>query len=603
VNTATAINFKELVTDSRLVVQPPLKNPLLSSTPIAVTHTGEGVDVEVDLCPYEQVSTDNVLERFIERAQRDVERHPDSARAHTNLGLALLNAGNTSNAIKEFEVALQRESGDYVAAMNLARVKLALGDLEAAEERFQGILRHFPQDASSLMNLAFICMRRDDFQRARQLLYDVVVNDEKASVPRYHLAMVLLKLGKPNDAIGQLKEAARNDVRSPELHHALGVAYSVTRQLNHAAKAFKAALTLAPNMVDATHGLALILLQQNKPQDAIFLLHHQVNKNPDDFNSREILARAYVNAREYARARSQLNFLFQNLGPEAERDGDRARVANNIGTCFAWEGNRAEAKKWLKNATELNPATPIPFVNLARTLVNENSLDNAASLLESCKQRFNKDEETRVMLAICYERMGNFNNAIEQVRPVIESGTPLPTTYAYVGALLAERLNDFAGGISVFEQGLKKNPLNSAIINNFAYANLMNGRVEDARRLLESLPRGTELYPELLATIGLLHLWDNDFGKGQSFYQRAAEMAASNGNPDLSRMVRQKMHLELARAYFRRKDLRSALSHIRSGLAMKHGRRDYQQDLESVLASLNDEQPGLFPEESGIQGG
>lgn len=596
-STAPATTFQELVPDSRFLLQPPLNNPFLSSGAIALTRLKDGIEIEVAPRSNE-ISTDDVLEGIIARVRRDVERHPESARAHSNLGLALLSRGDATGATREFEIALEHEPGDYVAAVNLARAKLSVGDIGSAETLYQNTLTHFPDDVSSLMNLAFIRMRRDDFGSAARLLKDVVALNEKAPLPRYHLAMALLKLGRANEAISQLKIAARSDVRSPELHHALGVAYTIGGQLKHAAKAFKTALTLAPSLVAAVHGLAGVFFQEGELQDAIALLQQQLERTPDDRTGREMLARAYFNTRQYDRAKSQLNYALQGIGTDTEQSrAEKARLANNMAACFALEGNQAEARKWLTIATGLQPDEALPYLNLGRLLLAEGLVADAAGLLESCKKRFSDDETTRMLLTICYDRLGDYDTAIAQISPLAERGETSAGALAYLGALLAERRNDSTASFKVFEEGLRRYPLNPVLINNYAYTQLMKGRVHEARVLLNSLPRGTEMYPELLATFGLLRLWEGDLQQGRNLYQQATELASSVGNPTLARTVRQKMHLELARAHLRQQDTRSAIQHTRSGLSVKEGRADYRRDLQALLNDLQNEQPMLFPED------
>jgi tetratricopeptide (TPR) repeat protein len=599
VNTSTApvTNFKELVPDSRFVLQPPLNNRFLSSSAIAVTRLKNGIEIEVTPRSSEEIGTDDVLGGMIARTRRDVERYPRSARSRTNLGLALLNGGDARAAMQEFEAALEYEPGNYVAAVNLARAKLDSGDIDGAGLLYQSILNDFPNDVSSLMSLAFIRVRRGDFKSAAELFEDAVRQNEKAPLPRYHLAMVLLRLGKANDAIAQLRIAARTDVRSPQLYHALGVAYTIAGQLKRAAKAFKTALTLAPSMVDAAHGLALVLLQEGKSQDAIALLEQQVDRTPEDHPGREMLARAYAHVGQYERARSQLKQISQRIETNTEQNrAERARLANNIGTCFAWEGNRGEARKWLKLSTDLDPDNALPYVNLARLLLSEDSLADAVTLLEKCKDRFSDDEPSRMLLAISYERLGDYDRAIAQMRQLVERGEKSPPwAFAYLGGLLTERRNDFPAAQKVFEEGLQKYPSNSALVNNYAYAQLAAGHVEAARALLGSLAKGGELYPELMATFGLLRLWEGDLQQGRSLYQQAAKLASSLGNQALARAVRQKMHLELARAYLRHRDTHSAIQEIRGGLLLKEGRADYRRDLQALLDDLRGEQPSLFP--------
>jgi Flp pilus assembly protein TadD len=597
-STAGATIFKESVPDSRFLLQPPLNNPFLSAEAIAITRLKDGAGVEVEVTPrsYEDISPDGVQERIIARTRRDVERHPNSARAHTNLGLALLNSGDATGAMREFEVALEYEPNSYIAAVNLARSKMGAGDIDSAEIIYEKTLKHHPNDPSSLMSLAFIRMRRDDFIGAARLLKGAVAHNEKAPLPRYHLAMVLLKLGKANEAISQLKLAARLDVRSPELHHALGVAYMIGGQPKRAARAFKTALVLAPHQVDAIHGLAIVFLQEGDLQGAIALLQQQIERTPEDRNGRELLAHAYVNTRQYERARFQLSYVLQKTAADPKQSGaEQARLANNIATCFSFEGHWAEARRWLTVAIESQPDNPLPYLNLARLQLTEGHVGDAVTLLEKCKNRFNGDETVRKLLAVSYEQLGEYDAAIAQLSPLVGSQSVSLQTLAHLGALLGERRNDFAAAFAVFEEALRRYPLSPLIINNYAYTHLMNGHVDEARTLLNALPKGTELYPELLATFGLLRFWEGDLQQGRNLYQQAADHASSKGNSALARIVRQKMHLELARAYIRRHDTRSAMQHIRSGLSVKQGRVDYCRDLERTLEALRNEQPTLFP--------
>ena len=70
--------------DSRFLLQPPPNNPFLSADSFAVTRLkdGTGVEVEVAQRPYDDISTDDVLERIIVQTRRDVERNPVTPRSH-----------------------------------------------------------------------------------------------------------------------------------------------------------------------------------------------------------------------------------------------------------------------------------------------------------------------------------------------------------------------------------------------------------------------------------------------------------------------------------------------------------------------------------------
>jgi hypothetical protein len=101
----------------------------------------------------------------------------------------------------------------------------------------------------------------------------------------------------------------------------------------------------------------------------------------------------------------------------------------------------------------------------------------------------------------------------------------------------------------------------------------MQGRPAAARSILLSLKineKNIRLEDKavLTATWGLLHFRENDFKAGIECYQRAETIAFGSLQKNLPRAVRQKMHLELARAFLRLNDLERAKSEIQKGLAI-----------------------------------
>src|SRR5208283_3526935 len=148
------------------------------------------------------------------------------------------------------------------------------------------------------------------------------------------------------------------------------------------------------------------------------------------------------------------------------------------------------------------------------------------------------------------------------------SGNATRDTYAHLGWLYSW-LGDFDKALSVAKAGSERYPRVPGLINNLAYVYLELGRVSEARAALESIRRPTELHAEMIATHGLLRLWEGDFNGARELYKRAAQKASESGNKELARKVRQKLHLELAKAFVRRGDFRSAKEEIQRGLAVR----------------------------------
>jgi serine/threonine protein kinase len=161
------------------------------------------------------------------------------------------------------------------------------------------------------------------------------------------------------------------------------------------------------------------------------------------------------------------------------------------------------------------------------------------------------------------------------------------------GSLLTDLKHDFESACRVAEEGLERYPLSPLLMNNLAYSLLMGGQTEKARRVLESVPRGVrtrrlDTPTVLAATWGLLYLWEGRVEKGKEQYKAAELLARESRQLELPNTVRQKMHLEIARAYLRQQDISAAKVEISRGLSVRGGRDIYAQDLEALRDYLED---------------
>ena len=115
----------------------------------------------------------------------------------------------------------------------------------------------------------------------------------------------------------------------------------------------------------------------------------------------------------------------------------------------------------------------------------------------------------------------------------------------------------------------------------------MLGHVEKARTVLNSLPRSVEPHIQLTATLGLLRLLEGDREDSKRLYEKAESLARESGKKDLSKQIRQKMYLELARAASRKGDLTLARAEATRGIAVRPPVAfSYRRQLEELLATL-----------------
>jgi len=583
-------------------VEPPARSPLLNLPSLTLLQDGNHVTVEhagsSEAASNSTPSTTlagTLLTDIVARARRAVERYPDSARMRASLGLALLNNDEMDAAAAAFAEVLTLAPGDYLATGGLAHIHVLQGRFEEATGLYHALRRAHPDDPNPAMGLANLELRRGHPERALLLWETAVELDPDAPFPRFGLGLTFLTLSRHNEAIAQLRAAVRLNVRSAPLHHGLGVAYLLAGRHDRAIKEFKAALTLWPHMPEAVQGLASALITLRRFDDAERVLKAYLRSRRSDtgHEAHELLAWAYVQQGRYKDARSQLYRALDaipKVGPDLSTH--RARLTNNLGVCFFLLGDREEAYHRFEAAIDAKPDDlPAPYLNLARVCFETGQIATAASALSTSAARFPQDASTLLLLAWCRELQGRYDDAIEQLQRLTRMDDAPLIAFGGLGRLFVDAKHDPEAAVAVAEEARRRFGDSPQMANNIAYTHLMRGDAAAARAILATIPDDLpdDVRVMLAATRGLLRLWEGDIQGGIAGYREAERIAARQGKSNLLGQIRQKMHLELARAYLRQGKRDEARREVGKGLLLKDkGNKLYYRDLESLSRVLED---------------
>ncbi len=577
---------------SHFQVDLPTDTSLIAATSLALSQHGEVVEVtpvEHASCDARTGNADTILRAIVSESQRQVERYPASSRAHINLGLAHFNCGELDQAAKEFEYALHIDPTQYLPRASLAQVRILQRRLEEAEEIFLHLKQDHPDDLRPLMNLADMAARRGRFEESVLLWKEVIQHEPNDASAQFHLGMALLATHRPVEAIKHLRAAAHLEVRSPVMHYGLGIAYHFSGNNQKAVLAFKAALTLAPRMSSAIHGLAMVLLNQGHIDEVISLLSKHLKKEADDYQAEELIAFAYLQQKQYKKVRTHL-FEALRLVPKNgdEVDLDRARLANNLGVCYGLLNDTEEATRLFQRSIQAKPdLAPGVYYNLVRLQITTGHFGEARQTINACMAQFPEDEEAHLWLASLLDRQEHGNEAITVVQRLVQAGGASLDAYKQLASLMMDWKQDFSAVLAVLNEAQQRFPHDVGVMNLLAYTHLMQGNLSSAKEVLASVPKRVPQREQILlsATWGLLHLWEGDFEKGKQGYLRAEQMARQQERDNLIPVIQQKMHLELARAYKRAGDLKKAQREVRAGLSKQHT-GSYRRDLERLAKDL-----------------
>lgn len=156
-----------------------------------------------------------------------VAKRQDNARAHNNLGNALIRAGRAAEALPQFAAAVQLD----------------------------------PTSAESRSNLATALAR--DGQAAEALDHFAAATALAPAVPEIHygFGMALLRAGRVNAGRDELRQAMALDPTNAEIPYQLANALALTESTTEARALYEKALALDPNHAAAHNHLGLLIAQ------------------------------------------------------------------------------------------------------------------------------------------------------------------------------------------------------------------------------------------------------------------------------------------------------------------------------------------------------
>jgi len=209
------------------------------------------------------------LTEAIQQYERALQLNPDDVGVLCNLGLALATQGKPAEAIQQYERALQLKPDDFVAHNGLGVALAGQGKLAEAIQQFERALPLKPDDARVYFNLAVALANQGklleaipQYERALQLKPDY-------ADAHFYLGNALAGQGKLAEAIQHYERVLQLEPDHVEAHCNLGVALAAQGKLAEAIQHFERALQLKPDFAVAHNYLGIALASQGKSAEAM----------------------------------------------------------------------------------------------------------------------------------------------------------------------------------------------------------------------------------------------------------------------------------------------------------------------------------------------
>jgi Tfp pilus assembly protein PilF len=208
-----------------------------------------------------------------------IERRPDLALAHSNLGLAIASLRDDERALDHFRRAIELEPAVPDARYNLASTLAKLGRADEAVEQYREAIRLRPNYAAAHFNLGNLLARGGRFEEAASEFREALVHDPDMHAACRNLGLALRQM---DDWAGAVRAWSFGLARHPddpsmmvELSQArLAAGDESLRDPKMALELAQRARSLAPRHAEASVTLAAALLANERWNEAIVAADH-----------------------------------------------------------------------------------------------------------------------------------------------------------------------------------------------------------------------------------------------------------------------------------------------------------------------------------------
>ncbi len=290
--------------------------------------------------------------KAIEEYRLAIEADPSSEFLTSGLAELYVKTGRIRDAVLEAQDIIKRDPNNLEAHKLLGRIYLrSLGDmpggngsdnvLKLAIEQYERIVKIEPNNIDDRLLLGRLYRLNNDLQKAENELKTAVQLDPNSEEAITTLALLYSEEGDTAHALQVLSSVSATG-RSAKLYSALGTTYEQRKDYKNAIEAYKKAIQLDRDNLDAIRGLAENLLNDGQIDAALDQYKVIVDANPED-------AQTYLRIAEIYRKQEKYDLALESLKKAETMVPDSMEVPYNVALVYQAQGRGDEAAKILQD--------------------------------------------------------------------------------------------------------------------------------------------------------------------------------------------------------------------------------------------------------------
>ena len=291
--------------------------------------------------------------RAMEEYRLAIEADPSSEFLTSGLAELYVKTGRIRDAVLQAQDILKRDPNNLEARKLLGRIYLrSLGDmpgggngsdnvLKLAIEQYEQIVKIEPDKVDDHLLLGRLYRLNNDLQKAENELKIAVKLDPDSEEAVTTLSLLYSDEGDTTHAL-QVLSSVPDKGRSAKLYAALGTTYEQRKDYKNAIDAYKHAIQLDRDNLDAIRGLAENLLNDGQIDAALDQYKVIADANPED-------AQTYLRISEIYRRQGKYDEALESLKKAEAMVPDALEVPYNVAVVYQAQARYDEAEKVLQD--------------------------------------------------------------------------------------------------------------------------------------------------------------------------------------------------------------------------------------------------------------
>jgi len=462
---------------------------------------------------YEEMVTaygrSDLANKAIEEYRTAIDADPSSEFLTASLAELYVKTGRIRDAVLEAQEIIKRDPNNLEAHKLLGRIYLrSLGDmpggngtdnvLKLAIEQYEQIVKIEPDNVDDHLLLGRLYRLNNDMQKAESELKTAVKLDPGSEEAVTTLAMLYTDEGDTQHALKVLS-AVPDSARSAKLYSALGAAYEQRKEYKSAIDAYRHAIVLDRDNLDAIRGLAENLLNDGQAEAALEQYKIIADANPED-------AQTYLRIAEIYRRQGKYDQALENLKKADTMVPDSMEVPYNMAAVYQVQGRYDDAVKLLQDL--------LKKTEKAETSGSQGDRNNRAIFIER--------------LGMIYRDQENYSAAVDTFRKMLPLGDDNARSgYQEIIDTYRES-KQWPQATAAAKEAVQKLPndrdLKMVLDAQLADTGDVDTAVADVKSMLKGGPEDREVYLRL----GIMYTRAKKFKEAEESLDKAEQMATKS---------------------------------------------------------------------------